>query len=47
VGQHIPRMDADEKEAFNKLQEEVNQNNKKLLERMYEELKRQEDNKSN
>jgi len=43
LGNPIPKMDAEAKEAWDKLQEEVNQNNKKLLERMREELKRRED----
>jgi ssDNA-binding Zn-finger/Zn-ribbon topoisomerase 1 len=32
LGNPIPKMDAEEKEAWDKLREEVNQNNKKLLE---------------
>ena len=43
LGNSIPKMDAEEKEAWDKLREEVNQNNKKLLETMREELKRRED----
>ena len=43
LGNPIPRMDAEEKKAFDKLREEANQNNKKLLEDMREELKRRED----
>ena len=46
MGNPIPRMNAEEKKAFDRLKNEVNEHNQKLLDAMREELKRREDDKN-